>query len=101
MCFDALKEDFSRSRIRWYDLPALLFFHRPVRCRVCDERRYRLIFNRKQTVLPSLWMHYILLIALIGGGSYLVQERSSTSPVTNTVHKPVFPEVRKPTNDSL
>ena len=32
-----------RSRLRWFDLPLLLLFVRPVRCVDCYERYYRFI----------------------------------------------------------
>jgi hypothetical protein len=35
-----------RSRLRWYDLPLLLMFVRPVRCTDCYERYYRFIRSR-------------------------------------------------------
>lgn len=77
MCVDYLPEDLTRSRLRWYDLPALLLFHRPVRCRMC-ERRYYTFFRKKRVISPlaTLWMHYAILISVVclGVGIYQYQE---------------------------
>ncbi len=40
MCKDALVGDLVESRARWYDVPALLLLHRPMRCRICKRRHY-------------------------------------------------------------
>ncbi|WP_437191836.1 hypothetical protein [Planctomicrobium sp. SH527] len=77
MCKDAFVGDLVASRIRWYDLPALLLLHRPTRCRMCN-RRYFLYrgVNRRQsaddrassmarTFLPKLGDAYLCMAFLI------------------------------------
>ncbi len=66
MCKDASPEDLVRSRRRRYDLPAMLFFHRPVRCHKCEERFYVFKWGaNKLGWMPRLWMHYALLAVLL------------------------------------
>lgn len=78
MCVDYLPEDLTRSRPRWYDLPAFLLLHRPVRCRMCDRRYYT--FRKKRVISPlaTLWMHYAILISVVclGVGIYQYQQNS-------------------------
>lgn len=51
-----------RSRLRGYDLPALLLLHFPWRCRTCGERVFFLTAGSvKLRLLHQLWMHYVLL----------------------------------------
>ncbi len=66
MCFDSFDDDFRPSHFRLSDFPALLFLHRPIRCRLCHERSFRL-FTAKRLGIPYLWMHYALLIAILFG----------------------------------
>ncbi|WP_437229331.1 hypothetical protein SH661x_001385 [Planctomicrobium sp. SH661] len=64
MCADSIPEDLTRSRFRWYDFPAVLFYHRPVRCRFCDQRYFTLRKRKSIGMLPRLWMHYAILISI-------------------------------------
>jgi hypothetical protein len=79
MCVDYLPEDLTRSRLRWYDLPALMLLHRPVRCRMCDQRYFT--FGKKRVISPlaTLWMHYAILISVVclGVGIYKYQQNRS------------------------
>jgi len=78
MCRFASRTDLARSRIRWYDLPALLTLHRPWRCRICGERSYGLAFGRFP-VLPQLWMHVAACLLLLGAVGYFATQGDGAS----------------------
>jgi hypothetical protein len=65
MCHDSQPEDYLRSRSRWYDLPAVLLYHRPMRCQYCERRYYGLRKRRRPGPIRSLWMHYLIVLGLI------------------------------------
>jgi hypothetical protein len=81
MCVDYLPEDLTRSRLRWYDLPALIFLHKPVRCRMCYHRYYTFGKTKVISPLATLWMHYAVLISVVclGVGLYQYQQNRSTT----------------------
>ncbi|SFJ44260.1 hypothetical protein [Planctomicrobium piriforme] len=82
MCHDARVHDLSPSRFRWYDVPAVLFFRKAIRCRLCDGRYYVMrggqvdqAFRKKPFggdapvhlgLMSQLWPYYAFVIALVG-----------------------------------
>ncbi|SFI97171.1 hypothetical protein [Planctomicrobium piriforme] len=75
MCRDAVDEDLVRSRPRWYDLPAYCFFHRPIRCRMCEQRYYTLRTSKRAAVFPYLWMHYALLLMIVATAIFVYRQK--------------------------
>ena len=74
MCTETTPADLSRSRFRWYDLPAHLFGHRAVRCRICGKRLFTSKKRKAVRTFSHLWMHYALLLTLILLGIGLTQQ---------------------------
>lgn len=52
-----------RSRWHWFDLPAALLLHRPVRCPICRDRGYVLMWRSvPMSIFPRLWMSYAAVL---------------------------------------
>ncbi|WP_437204863.1 hypothetical protein [Planctomicrobium sp. SH664] len=81
MCEYARGDDYCVSRFRWYDVPALVLLHRPIRCKMCGRRSYGIGVGKfRFPVIPYLWMHCIASIAIIGALTFLVTHHGD-SPV--------------------
>ncbi|HWL10796.1 MAG TPA: hypothetical protein VNQ76_20480 [Planctomicrobium sp.] len=89
MCKDSLLGDLVTSRTRWYDFPARLLLHRPMRCRMCNSRQYVYFFVKPNSrseypsshaavaffpsVLAVVVMYLLMIAALAGVGWLLIR----------------------------